>query len=121
VLVGCAAEATDARQHRLPGTTTAAGPASSAGPGSLRATAMTGHVTGPGTRLLPERAAGDGQPLPDPACTTGVVSAVVGQANLTATICRSGYTSTVRPPESDTDAFKTPRGQNSAAGDSRRC
>jgi hypothetical protein len=35
-----------------------------------------------------------------------VVSTAVIQANLAATICRSGYTSTVRPPESDTEAFK---------------
>jgi hypothetical protein len=36
-----------------------------------------------------------------------VVSTAVTQANLNATICRSGYTATVRPPESDTEAFKT--------------
>jgi hypothetical protein len=30
----------------------------------------------------------------------------VSQANLDSTICRSGYTKTVRPPKSDTELFK---------------
>jgi len=35
-----------------------------------------------------------------------VVSTAVSQNNLDSTICRSGYTKTVRPPESRTGAFK---------------
>lgn len=34
--------------------------------------------------------------LPDPACTPGAVDPAVTQANLASTICRSGYTATVR-------------------------
>jgi hypothetical protein len=105
VIAAAVALAIYVRQHRPPGPT-GAGPGGSTAPGVLRATAMTGHVTGPVPRSCRQRTAGDGQPLPDPACTPGVVSAVVSQANLTVTICHSGYTSTVRPPESDTESFK---------------
>ncbi len=106
IIAAAVALATYARQHHLPGTTTGAGPTGSTAPGALHATAMTGRVTGPVPGSCRQRSAADGQPLPDPACTPGVVSAVVSQANLTATICHSGYTSTVRPPESDTETFK---------------
>jgi hypothetical protein len=44
--------------------------------------------------------------LPDPSCTPGSVDPAVTQANIGSTICRSGYTETVRPPESQTEQFK---------------
>lgn len=44
--------------------------------------------------------------LPDPTCTPGAVDPAVTQDNLAATICKSGYTSTVRAPASDTDKVK---------------
>jgi hypothetical protein len=47
-----------------------------------------------------------GEVLPDPTCTPGAIDPAVTQANLDATICSSGYTATVRPPASVTDAFK---------------
>jgi hypothetical protein len=37
---------------------------------------------------------------PDPRCTPGAIDPAVRQSNIDATICRSGYTRTVRPPES---------------------
>lgn len=43
---------------------------------------------------------------PDPACTPGAVDDAVTQANIGTTICRSGYTATVRPPTSATDKIK---------------
>lgn len=52
------------------------------------------------------RAAADGQPLPDPACTPGAIDPAVTQATIASTICRSGYTSTIRPPASDTGRWK---------------
>jgi hypothetical protein len=52
------------------------------------------------------RTAADGQPLPDPACTPGGIDPAVTQANIASTICRSGYTATVRPPASDTGRWK---------------
>ncbi|NJC85673.1 hypothetical protein HC030_24420 [Planosporangium mesophilum] len=75
-------------------------------PGVLAATPVTGHVTGQVPAACHERKAGNGQPLPDPACTPGVISAAVTQDNLGRTICRPGYTKTVRPPSSDTGAYK---------------
>jgi len=41
-------------------------------------------------------------PLPDPACTPGAVNPQVTQDNLASTICRSGFTSQIRPPSSVT-------------------
>ena len=38
-----------------------------------------------------------GQPLPDLKCTPGAVSPAVTEANLDSTICKSGYTATIRP------------------------
>src|SRR5579884_2059421 len=37
--------------------------------------------------------------LPDPRCTPGAISPAVTQATIGTTICREGYTETVRPPE----------------------
>ncbi|HEY8702874.1 MAG TPA: hypothetical protein VIM08_18225 [Arthrobacter sp.] len=44
--------------------------------------------------------------LPDPACTPGAIDPAVTQDNLASTICKSGYTATVRAPASDTDKTK---------------
>lgn len=52
------------------------------------------------------RTAPGGQPLPDPACTPGAIDPAVTQANIASTICRSGYTTTVRPSSSDTGRWK---------------
>jgi len=47
-----------------------------------------------------------GELLPDPHCTTGAVSPAVKQENLASTICKKGYTKSVRPPEDVTDTEK---------------
>src|SRR5207248_165128 len=44
--------------------------------------------------------------LPDRSCTPGAIDPAVTQATIGSTICRSGYTDTVRPPESQTETFK---------------
>ncbi len=44
--------------------------------------------------------------LPDKDCTPGVIDLGVTQANIQSTICKSGYTKTVRPPVSYTDPLK---------------
>jgi hypothetical protein len=44
--------------------------------------------------------------LPDRHCTPGVGDSAVAQANIARTICRRGYTKTVRPPESVTGPEK---------------
>jgi hypothetical protein len=62
-----------------------------------------GEVTG--TLTGPCRARHHGE-LPDRSCTPGAIDPAVTQANIGSTICRSGYTTTVRPPESQTGKFK---------------
>ena len=65
------------------------------------------HDPGVVTGTLPGPChAGDTGKLPDPHCTPGGINPAVTQANIRTTICASGYTSTVRPPESQTQAFK---------------
>ncbi len=44
--------------------------------------------------------------LPDPACTPGATNPAVTQADIGRTICVSGWTATVRPPESYTEPLK---------------
>lgn len=44
--------------------------------------------------------------LPDSNCTPGVVNPLVTQANLSQTVCKSGYTTTIRPPQSYTAPLK---------------
>ncbi|MEV7598629.1 hypothetical protein AB0O91_14725 [Kitasatospora sp. NPDC089797] len=46
-------------------------------------------------------------PLPDPSCTPGADNPAVTQATIGRTICVSGWTATVRPPTSYTNALKT--------------
>ena len=60
---------------------------------------VTGTLTGPCH-------ARDNGSLPDPHCTPGGIDPAVTQANIQSTICVSGYTGRVRPPESQTEAFK---------------
>jgi hypothetical protein len=48
----------------------------------------------------------DAGQLPDPRCTPGSIDPAVTQANIHRTICVSGYTSRVRPSESQTERFK---------------
>ena len=44
--------------------------------------------------------------LPDPRCTPGSVDPDVTKADLGSTICKRGWTATVRPPEAQTERFK---------------
>ena len=45
-------------------------------------------------------------PLPDARCTPGAVNPLVTQATISSTICVSGYTTSIRPPESVTEPEK---------------
>jgi hypothetical protein len=58
------------------------------------------------------RTAANGQTLPDPNCTPGAISPKVTQDTLATTICRTGYTKSIRPPASITEIEKR---QNAAA------
>jgi hypothetical protein len=47
-----------------------------------------------------------GQSLPDPVCTPGASNPTVTQASIGSTICKRGWTTTIRPPVSYTDRLK---------------
>jgi hypothetical protein len=52
------------------------------------------------------RTATNGETLPDPNCTPGAISPKVTQDTLATTICKTGYTKSIRPPASITSAEK---------------
>lgn len=91
-------------------------PASSAPSESLGVTApgvpavkilpASSHVTGHYAASCTLGRATGNKPLPDPMCTPGGASSAVTQANIHGTVCVSGYTSTIRPPSSETGAVK---------------
>lgn len=62
---------------------------------------VTGTLTGPchTTGIYPDQ-------LPDPRCTPGSIDPAVTQASIHQTVCVRGYTTKVRPPEAQTEAFK---------------
>ena len=80
----------------------AASASASSGPG-LKKVHDPKHVTGTITGTCRYR---DNGQLPDPRCTPGSIDPAVTQADIGSTICRSGYTKTVRPKESLTGRFK---------------
>ena len=91
-----------------PGTSAAAIAATS----TATAASASGPVAGPGPqatyRVQPQPAAGTchyvvvnatvGDYLPDPRCTPGATNPRVTQADLAKTVCKSGYTASIRPP-----------------------
>src|SRR5271165_3042119 len=52
------------------------------------------------------RSAANGETLPDPNCTPGAISPKVTPDTLETTICKTGYTKSIRPPASITAAEK---------------
>jgi hypothetical protein len=60
------------------------------------------------------RTAANGETLPDPNCTPGAISPNVTQDTLATTICKTGYTKSIRPPASISAAEK--RGNAAAYG-----
>lgn len=70
--------------------------------GALAAVHDPGKVTG----TVPASCHAGPGPTPDPACTPGAIDPAVTQQNIASTICRSGYTATVRPSTGQTDAAK---------------
>ena len=79
-----------------------AGPAPGPGPGT-QATYAVQAQPAPGTCHYRWVGA---YPLPDPSCTPGAVNPQVTTADLGTTICRAGWTATVRPPENVTGPEK---------------
>lgn len=79
------------------------GAGASSVPAASGSTAATLSVS-PGSTCHYRGSGGD--VLPDPTCTPGVADPTVTQANIQSTICRRGYTATVRPPVSYTNQLK---------------
>jgi hypothetical protein len=79
---------------------------SAAIPGVLAAVADEGRVTYTVTLHPGQCRARDDGRLPDPACTPGSLDPRVTQASIATTICRAGWTATVRPPASATGRAK---------------
>jgi hypothetical protein len=76
-------------------------------PAGLAPSTASSHRVQPQPRVGSCHARGSGLfSLPDPACTPGAIDPAVTQANLGRTICRSGYSESVRPPESVTEVEK---------------
>ena len=94
--------------------------ASSAATSSANAVGAGGPVVGPGPqstyKVQPQPAPGtchydvlsasNGDILPDPHCTPGATNPKVTQADLASTVCKTGYTASIRPPASITGREK---------------
>jgi hypothetical protein len=48
----------------------------------------------------------DGNQLPDPVCTPGATNPAVTQADISTTICKPGWTATIRPSTAITNKIK---------------
>ncbi len=94
---------------------------SSAATSTAAAASANGPVAGPGPQstyhVQPQPAPGTchyvvtnasaGDYLPDPHCTPGATNPKVTQGDLASTICKTGYTASIRPPASNTGREKT--------------
>jgi hypothetical protein len=69
-------------------------------------TPALGFTPGPTGAPAPTLAAARLPGEPDPVLTPGTLNAAVTQGNIHATICVSGWTATIRPPTSYTNALK---------------
>ena len=85
----------------------------SAGTGTARADLEVGpgptnytEQTQPAPGSCHYRSAANGAILPDQNCTPGAVNPKVTQDTLDTTICRGGYSKSIRPPHAITDAEK---------------
>jgi hypothetical protein len=84
----------------------------------LARSTVSSHVVQPQPPAGSCHAGGSGRfSLPDPGCTPGAIDPAVTQADIGRTICRSGYTASIRPPESITEREK--RASLKAYGDRR--
>jgi hypothetical protein len=115
LLVGCKGISGSASVQgaSVPGTSSpvpsAAGAAAGSGPVAGPGPQANYHIQAqpaPGTCHYVVLDAAAGKYLPDPHCTPGATNPQVTQANLASTVCKSGYTATIRPPEDITGPEK---------------
>ncbi|MFC5114585.1 hypothetical protein ACFPN7_11595 [Amycolatopsis halotolerans] len=78
-------------------------PAQVSGGTALSAGSSSTPLPAAGSCRLGDR---NGQPTPDPSCTPGAVNPQVSQANIATTVCKSGWTKTVRPATGKTSRMK---------------
>ena len=84
-------------------------PSSSPSPSTSAGSSPASPATSPAPGAAPNtcHARGSGlYVLPDPTCTPGATNPAVTQADIGSTICTSGWTTTIRPPESYTEPLK---------------
>ncbi len=67
--------------------------------------------------ISPVTPSGDAQFLPNPMLTPGALNPAVSQDTIQSTVCVPGYSSSIRPPVSYTDALKVSQLANPAYGD----
>lgn len=98
-------------------TTTTTTPTATATPRAPPPPPTTGIQIGPGPQatytVQPQPGPGSchytyvsSYPLPDPNCTPGAINPQVTQVDIDSTICSTGFTSTIRPPEHVTEPEK---------------
>ena len=109
LLAGCA--------HGNVGASPAASSSAPAGSSGLVAGDHNAAMPAPNTCKVGSR---DGQPLPDPHCTPGAINPDVRQDNINDTICKSGWTKTVRPPTSVTNKMKAESARSYGLGESEK-
>ncbi|MFE4355978.1 hypothetical protein ACWDD9_07785 [Kitasatospora sp. NPDC001119] len=93
-------------RHRLTVTASAAALAAAGLAAGTAQAAAPAHGTAQKARTLAASCSQAYLPLPDPSCTPGAYNPDVTQATIGQTICVSGWTATVRPPSSYTNALK---------------
>lgn len=85
------------------GCTTAQSGGTTPPPGVLAAGTSSSAVPAPGSCHMRTE---HNQPLPDLRCTPGAINPDVTPADIASTICKSGWTATIRPPAAYTDKLK---------------
>jgi hypothetical protein len=102
ILMACATGCSALNAHMTTATATSSSTTQQARAGGLVAVHDPGQVTG----IVPTSCHAGAGPSPDPACTPGAIDPAVTQQNIATTICRSGYTTKVRPPTDQTNKLK---------------
>jgi hypothetical protein len=82
--------------------TTTAVPAPDGPSSGVMVVPPSAHVTG----VYPGRCYSPDARHPDPTCTPGAVQSDITQTSIASTICRRGWTATVRAPEAETGTLK---------------
>jgi len=104
LLAGCTALSSTGATGASSASGAASNPSATSAPTSA-STAPAATTSFPGITTTPPRGAA-GAYLPASAVTPGATNPAVTQATIGSTICRPGYTATIRPPVSYTDALK---------------